>query len=52
MLAHLDEFIQAAADHLFILGVSLGIAILICIPIRPNWDWYVEVVFSVTSLLV
>jgi len=32
-LTHLDEFSQAVFDHLFILGASLGIAILICLPL-------------------
>lgn len=31
--SHLDEFIQAVFDHLFILSASLGIAILICLPL-------------------
>jgi len=32
-ITHWDEFINAILDHLYILGISLGIALLICLPL-------------------
>lgn len=30
---HLDEFIQAVFDHLYLLAIALGIALLVCLPL-------------------
>lgn len=32
-ISHQTEFLQALVDHLYILGLSLGIALLICLPL-------------------
>lgn len=32
-ISHLDEFFDAVIDHLYILGISLGIALLVCLPL-------------------